>query len=86
VSFVADLQDAGAAFEERSGGGLEADAALGQRCRVEDGVEARQVHEGRLPMIATRQGPQSSGLARNLMRSAARANLMTEGLMEWLSL
>jgi hypothetical protein len=39
-----------------------------------------------LPMIATQQGPQSGGLARNLMRPAARANLMTEGLTEWLSL
>ena len=43
VSFVADLQDAGAAFEERRSGGLEANAAPGQRCRVGDGVEARRV-------------------------------------------
>jgi hypothetical protein len=83
---MADLQDAGAAFEERCGGGLKADAALGERCRVEDGGEARQVDEGRLPMIATQHGPQSSGLARNLMRRAASVNLMTEGLTERLSL
>jgi hypothetical protein len=43
VSLVADLQDAGAAFQECSRGSVERDAALGERLRVEDGVEARYV-------------------------------------------
>jgi hypothetical protein len=43
VSLVADLQNAGAAFQECSRGSVERDAALGERCRVENRVEARYV-------------------------------------------
>src|SRR5580704_5905183 len=44
VAFVADLKNAGAALQERRGGGFNGDAATVERFRIEYRINARELH------------------------------------------
>jgi threonine dehydratase len=52
MGFVAQLKKCSAPLEHRRGGGFERESLAGERVRVEDGIDARQVHTATLKRMS----------------------------------